>query len=50
MAYCCEEMKRAEEKGIRDCYSINFCPYCGAKLGGNGKPVKRTKKYFGGKS
>lgn len=47
MKYCCEEMKRAKEKGIRDCYAVNFCPFCGAKLEGNGKSIKRTKKNLG---
>ncbi len=63
MTYCCKEMKFADEKGIidyapshlttidigRNCYPINFCPFCGAKLKGTKKSVKRIRKYFGKK-
>ena len=61
MKYCCEEMKQADEKGVIDCapghlttidkggncYPINFCPFCGAKLKGTKKSLKRINKYFG---
>ncbi|GAH97732.1 unnamed protein product, partial [marine sediment metagenome] len=36
------------DKG-RNCYPINFCPFCGAKLKGTKKSVKRIRKYFGRK-
>lgn len=62
--YCCETMKLADEKGLID-YSpnhlttidtkkegwvVHFCPFCGTRLKGTKKSVKRITKYFGKKS